>query len=129
MKGLCSKLLRKKQTKRKQWSIHCNCGTLPQHFAPVLISSLSYFLHNNFHLFRHLALVPCEIPPQQHFMCNFLRKHWDVYMRSEFSFWFSLHVTLQSFRVPHASKFPSLSVRLQIIILRCNFLSVQSFQS
>ena len=90
MKGLCSKLIRKKnKTKQKNNLFTVTVGHFLSTSAPVFVSSL-YFLHDTFRLFGHLAPVPCETPPQQYFMCNLLRKHWAVYMTSGFSFWFSL---------------------------------------
>ena len=75
---------------------HCNCWVCPWHFASVLVWNLSYFLCDAFHLFRHIASVTCKIAIGSYLMCNLLRKYWVIYMRSEVSFWFQLHLTLQS---------------------------------
>ena len=106
MKGLCSKLLRKKQNNLFTVKVEYFLSTS----APLHVSSL-YFLHDTFHLFRHLAPVPCETPPQQHFLCNFLRKHWAVYMTSGFSFWFSLMWLCKAIRVSQTSEFSSVGLQ------------------
>ena len=72
------------------------CWACPWHFASVLVSNLSYFLCDAFYLFRHIELVTCKIAIGQYLMCNLLRKYWVIYLRSGVSFWFQLHLILQS---------------------------------
>ena len=71
----------------------------------------------SFYLFKHLVPVTYKWSIGQLSICNLLRKHGAMYMRSGF-FWFQLHLTLLS--LLSAPCFQTiLSKCITIMILRC----------